>query len=117
MVAKDGKTYAELVGTPPFMSPERLREHSAAELKKADMWAFGAMAFELFSGRRCFEGSSQKEVFGKVLRGEWAWMADRMPSLQMQEFVTRCLTIDTEQRLSAKQALEHWWFEGVDNLE
>ena len=38
-MCKKGKTYNEFVGTPPYMSPERLGQHNADQLKKSDVWA------------------------------------------------------------------------------
>lgn len=69
------------------------------------------MAFEMFSGSRCFEGETQKQVFAKVLRGEWEWHDSRVPSVSMQKFVAQCLRIDTEARLSAEEALQHEWLQ------
>jgi len=110
-IARSDKAYTEFVGTPPYMSPERLTAHNGDQLKKSDVWAIGVMAFEMFSGCRCFEGATQKHVFAKVLRGEWEWNASRAPSVAMQNFVAQCLHIDSESRLSAEEALEHEWFE------
>eukprot|EP00484_Ammonia_sp_Unknown_P029931 CAMPEP_0197050804 /NCGR_PEP_ID=MMETSP1384-20130603/25621_1 /TAXON_ID=29189 /ORGANISM="Ammonia sp." /LENGTH=515 /DNA_ID=CAMNT_0042483263 /DNA_START=58 /DNA_END=1605 /DNA_ORIENTATION=+ len=108
-IANDDRTYTEFVGTPSYMSPERLGEHNGSQLKKADIWAIGVIAFEMFTGQRCFAGDSQKEIFARVVRGEWSWPAHRTPSDAMQEFVEQCLCQETEQRLSANEALLHPW--------
>ena len=34
-----------IVGTPVYLAPERLREHTGAELKKSDVWTVGVMAY------------------------------------------------------------------------
>lgn len=113
-IARVDKIYTEFVRTPPYMSPERLTEHNGEQLKKADVWAVGVMAFEMFTGRRCFDGATQKEVFAKVLRGDWQWDASRVPSAAMQNFVAQCLSIDSDDRLSAEEALQHEWIAGTD---
>ena len=115
-MCKKGKVYTEFVGTPPYMSPERLGEHNADQLKKADVWALGVMAYEMFSGKRCFEGDSQKQVFRAILNGQWNWKPDRLPSEAMMDFVSKCLNLDYEKRLSAKEALEHRWFDDIDEI-
>merc|ERR1719242_1868826 len=81
----DDKTYTDFVGTPPYMAPERLGEHKGWQLKKSDVWAIAAIAFEMFAGQRCFTGRSQEEVFGKIFGGQWTWPQDRVPSESMRE--------------------------------
>ena len=112
-MCKKGKTYTEFVGTPPYMSPERLGEHNVNQLKKSDVWALGAIAYEMYSGKRCFEGDSQKQVFRAILSGQWSWNEDRLPTKDMMDFVSKCLTMNYEQRLSAKEALNHSWFADI----
>eukprot|EP00484_Ammonia_sp_Unknown_P026554 CAMPEP_0197032064 /NCGR_PEP_ID=MMETSP1384-20130603/10832_1 /TAXON_ID=29189 /ORGANISM="Ammonia sp." /LENGTH=578 /DNA_ID=CAMNT_0042461663 /DNA_START=38 /DNA_END=1774 /DNA_ORIENTATION=+ len=116
-IAKDKKVYTEFVGTPPYMSPERLGEHNGYQLKKSDIWAIGVIAYEMFTGQRCFGGETQQEIFGKILRGEWSWPMDQVPSEAMQDFVEQCLQNDADDRLSAKDALLHAWFEAQRKAE
>ena len=113
--ARDNKTYTEFVGTPPYMSPERLDEHKGWQLKKADIWAIAVIAYEMYCGQRCFQGDTQKQVFGRILRGEWEWPNDRKPSEDMQDFIKQCLMHDAKDRPTAQQALNHKWF--VKNRE
>merc|ERR1712228_102158 len=110
-IAKKDKIYSEFVGTPPYMAPERLSEHKGWELKKSDIWAIGVIAYEMYCGQRCFEGKSQKEVFGRILRGEWTWPEHRTPRKKMRDFIEECLKQKAEDRPSANEALVHEWFE------
>lgn len=48
-LVKDKRTYTEFVGTPPYMSPERLEEHYGWQLKKSDIWAIGLYLFLYFA--------------------------------------------------------------------
>ena len=112
-MCKKGKMYDEFVGTPPYMSPERLGEHNGEQLKKADIWALAVIAYEMYSGKRCFEGDTQKQVFSRILKGEWAWPKDRVPSQLMMDFINKCLNINSQQRISAKDALQHPWFADI----
>eukprot|EP00484_Ammonia_sp_Unknown_P001542 CAMPEP_0197021756 /NCGR_PEP_ID=MMETSP1384-20130603/2690_1 /TAXON_ID=29189 /ORGANISM="Ammonia sp." /LENGTH=407 /DNA_ID=CAMNT_0042449661 /DNA_START=35 /DNA_END=1258 /DNA_ORIENTATION=+ len=116
-LAKDEKMYTEFVGTPPYMSPERLGEHNGYQLKKSDIWALGVIAYEMYTGERCFGGTTQKEVFGRIIGSKWSWPSGRTPSKTMQDFVRQCLNPDADQRLSAEQALQHEWFETVRKQE
>eukprot|EP01084_Bolivina_argentea_P086791 156836_1 len=112
-MATPNKIYTELVGTPQYMSPERLQEHNAMELKKSDVWALAVVAYEMYSGKRCFDGNNQKHVFGQILCGDWKWNIDRIPSDEMKDFVEKCLCLDVEKRLSSAEALSHAWFNSI----
>eukprot|EP01083_Nonionella_stella_P253051 871147_1 len=113
LVRNDG-IYVELVGTPPYMSPERLEEHKGWELKKSDIWAVGAMAYEMYCGERCFTGNTQKQVFGKILSNEWSWPNGMVVSDAFKDFIEECLAFNAKDRLTATEALNHPWFEGMN---
>jgi hypothetical protein len=54
-----------VLGTPLYMAPEQVRNPSAVDLK-ADIWAFGVVAFECLTGRAPFTGSSLPELFARI---------------------------------------------------
>eukprot|EP01083_Nonionella_stella_P141248 434819_1 len=111
------KTYTEFVGTPCYMSPERLGKHNGEQLKKSDVWAVGVIAYELYSGSRCFKGGTQRRVFSRVLRGDWSWNQHRKPKQNMQDFVSKCLNPRWQHRMSANEALKHQWFADMTKLD
>ena len=84
---KDSKEYTEFVGTPPYMSPERLKAHSGWQLKKSDVWAVGVITFEMVAADRCFHGQTQNEIFEKVTKAQWQWPDDFKPSRECNDFV------------------------------
>eukprot|EP01084_Bolivina_argentea_P283339 485215_1 len=110
-MAKPNKIYTEFVGTPPYMSPERLGKHNSIELKKSDLWSIGVLAYEMYCHQRCFKGDTQQKVFSNIICGNWNWNSNRMPSAQMKDFVSKCLDLNVDTRLSAQQALQHMWFD------
>jgi serine/threonine-protein kinase len=57
-----------VMGTPAYMSPEQARGDDVDE--RSDVFSFGAVLYELVSGRRAFAGSSAAEVISSVLRDE-----------------------------------------------
>ena len=62
-----GMTQAGVViGTAAYMSPEQAR--GKAVDKRADIWAFGAIVWEMLTGRRLFEGETVSDVLAAVLR-------------------------------------------------
>ena len=75
------------MGTPPYMSPERLDEHEGWQLKKSDVWAVGVIAYEMCAGERCFNGETQDEIFKKVSRAKWKWPEYFKPSKELDDFV------------------------------
>eukprot|EP00484_Ammonia_sp_Unknown_P021015 CAMPEP_0197034044 /NCGR_PEP_ID=MMETSP1384-20130603/12265_1 /TAXON_ID=29189 /ORGANISM="Ammonia sp." /LENGTH=348 /DNA_ID=CAMNT_0042463919 /DNA_START=37 /DNA_END=1083 /DNA_ORIENTATION=+ len=115
-MAKAEKVYTEFVGTPGYMAPERLGKHTGAQLKKSDVWAIGVIAYEMYAGDRCFAGDSEQAVFRNIVHGEWQWPDGRLPSASMQHFVAKCLELDAQQRLSARDALLHAWFHDVNEV-
>jgi tetratricopeptide (TPR) repeat protein len=87
-----------ILGTVEFMSPEQAR--GKAIDKRTDIWAFGCILFELFSGRRAFAGESVSDAIASILLREPDWTAlpaDTPPPIR--ELLQRCLQKDASQRL------------------
>ena len=55
----------QILGTFAYMSPEQLEGKPVDA--RADIFAFGAIVFEMVTGQRAFEGSSQASLIGAVL--------------------------------------------------
>ena len=67
-------THAGVVlGTAAYMSPEQAKGRPVD--KRSDVWAFGAVLFEMLTGRRAFEGEDVSETFAAILRGVPDWQA------------------------------------------
>ena len=62
-----------ILGTAAYMSPEQAR--GKAVDKRSDIWAFGAVLFEMVSGRRAFSGESVSETLAEVMKSEPSWQA------------------------------------------
>ena len=62
-----------VIGTPHYMSPEQA-QHLAVD-KRADVWAFGVVLYEMLTGRRGFDGATTVEVLSNVLKTEPDWTA------------------------------------------
>ncbi len=83
-----------ILGTAAYMSPEQAR--GAAVDKRTDIWAFGAVLYELLAGRRAFDGTSVSDTLAAVLKTEPDFQA--IPA-RMQPLLQRCLQKDERQRL------------------
>ena len=63
-----GTEVGVILGTAAYMAPEQAR--GAAVDKRADIWAFGAVLFEMLTGRPCFAGETITDVLAAVVRAE-----------------------------------------------
>ena len=98
-----------LMGTPAYMSPEQA--HGDQVDRRADIWAFGAVLYEMLSGRAAFSGESSSEILNAVLRDQVDW--SRIPSATppaILKLIQRCLDREVRRRLrdigEARIALE-----------
>src|SRR5271167_4644480 len=87
-----------VVGTFQYMAPEVLQGTEADG--KSDIFSFGCMLYEMFTGRRAFEGKSQFSVLGAILDKEPDRISAVLPSSppRLDETVWRCLAKSPEQR-------------------
>jgi serine/threonine-protein kinase len=87
-----------LLGTAAYMSPEQAKGKPAG--KRADIWGFGCVLYEMLTGRRAFEGDDVSDAVASVLKTEPAWSAlpaDVPPAIRV---LTRgCLEKDPRRRI------------------
>jgi eukaryotic-like serine/threonine-protein kinase len=88
-----------IIGTAAYMAPEQARGRPAD--KRADMWAFGCVLYEMLSGVRAFSGQDVSETLAAVIRGEpdWHALTDETPA-PIRRLLRRCLAKDPKGRLS-----------------
>ena len=87
-----------ILGTAAYMSPEQAKGRTVD--KRSDVWAFGAVLFEMLSGQRAFGGEDISETLADVMRVEPAWQT--LPeglSPSLTTFLKRCLQKDPKQRV------------------
>jgi serine/threonine-protein kinase len=87
-----------LLGTAAYMSPEQARGKPVD--KRTDIWAFGAVLFEMLTGGRAFAGDSVSDVLASVLTREpdWSLLPDRLSPV-LGSYIRRCLSKDRTQRI------------------
>jgi serine/threonine-protein kinase len=97
----DTRTSAGTVlGTAAYMAPEQARGQPVD--RRADIWAFGVVLYEMLSGTRAYRGQSVTDVLAAVMRDDPDWRA--LPAgvpARVRELVRRCQTKDIRQRLQA----------------
>jgi hypothetical protein len=87
-----------LLGTAAYMSPEQAR--GKAVDKRADVWAFGCVLYEMLTGQRAFGGEDVTDTLAAIVRSEPAWDAlPRGVSPSVRVFLRRCLQKNPKQRL------------------
>ncbi len=89
-----------IMGTAAYMSPEQARGKSVD--KRADIWAFGCVLYEMLTGRRAFQGEDVSLTLAKVLEKEPTW--DVLPSTapaRVANLLRRCLEKDPRERVQA----------------
>ena len=62
-----------ILGTAAYMAPEQARGKPVD--KRADIWAFGVVLYEMLTGRRAFPGDEISDVLAAVLRQDIDWSA------------------------------------------
>src|SRR4029077_8051528 len=87
-----------LLGTAAYMSPEQARGKKVD--RRADIWSFGAVLYEMLTGRPAFTGETISDTLAALIRAEPDWsilpgnVAASTPGL-----LRRCLTKDANLRL------------------
>ena len=87
-----------ILGTAAYMSPEQAKGRQAD--KRSDVWAFGAVLYEMLSGQRAFKGDDISDTLAAVLRQDIDWTA--LPAstpASVRRLIARCLDRDARRRL------------------
>src|SRR5450759_92216 len=88
-----------ILGTAAYMSPEQAK--GKAVDKRTDIWAFGAVLYELLTGKPAFHGEDVGDILASVVKTEPAF--DALPaniSPSIRVLLQRCLRKDRRQRIS-----------------
>ena len=100
-----------LLGTAGYMSPEQARGKPVD--RRADIWAFGCVLFEMLGGRKAFDGETVTDVLGAIVHKEPE--VDKLPAdvpQRIKGLIGRCLQKDQSRRLQsigdARIALQEW---------
>ena len=86
-----------ILGTAPYMSPEQARGKTVD--KRADIWAFGCVLYEMLTGRRPFGGEDVSLTLAAILQSEPDWAALPPLAVPLATCLRQCLMKDPRQRL------------------
>jgi eukaryotic-like serine/threonine-protein kinase len=89
-----------VMGTAAYMAPEQAA--GAKVDRRADIWSFGAVLYEMLSGKRAFGGDSVADTLATVMKldPDWSLLPQDAPA-SIHKLIRRCLTKDRKQRLQA----------------
>jgi serine/threonine protein kinase/Tol biopolymer transport system component len=87
-----------LLGTAAYMSPEQAK--GKAVDRRADIWAFGCVLYEMLTGQMAFRGESVTDTLAAVIKEEpdWSQLPAATP-IRVRVLLQRCLQKDPKQRL------------------
>jgi eukaryotic-like serine/threonine-protein kinase len=87
-----------ILGTAAYMAPEQAR--GLVVDRRADIWSFGVLLFEMLAGERPFAGATLTDVLAAIVSSEPDWT--RLPATtprRLERLIRRCLEKDPRQRL------------------
>src|SRR5687768_9565897 len=94
-----------ILGTFQYMAPEQLEGHQADA--RTDIFAFGAMVYETFTGKKAFEGKSQASLIGAILRDDPPPVSRVQPLAPgaLDRIISTCLAKDPDDRYQSTRDL------------
>jgi serine/threonine protein kinase len=95
----------QVLGTVGYMGPEQVRGQAADQ--RSDIFAFGAILYEMLSGKRAFHGDSSADTMSAILNEDpvpLAQLSQKIPPA-LERVVKRCLEKSPEQRFQSASDL------------
>lgn len=102
-----------LAGTPYYLAPEVLR---GSYTKACDVWSLGVFMYFILIGRHPFKGGSLESIYQKAAKGNASIHLEKMERISehAKDLISKMLNVNSNKRISLKEALHHKWFENYD---
>lgn len=119
--SRDISQFQKMLGTPLYMSPERIRNPGDADAR-SDIYSVGAVGFYLLTGRQLFEAAGDHDLVYHVLHTAARRASELVPGLpkRLDDLIMRCLAKERSERphgivvvmaLLEALAVEHPWMQ------
>lgn len=98
------------VGTPYYIAPEVLK---GMYTDKCDIWSIGVIMYILLSGSPPFYGYDDRSILRKVKEGKYNLNIPEFENISQEakDLISKMLTYNPDERITAKEALKHPWFQ------
>jgi serine/threonine-protein kinase len=99
-----------MCGTPPYMAPEQIRDSKHVD-QRADVFALGAILYELVCGERAFRAPDRTALFIAIAAGRFAPVAEMRPNVpeRMVLAIEGALRPKVDRRIQSAEALLATW--------
>ena len=109
-----------IVGTFQYMSPEQLEGKETDA--RSDIWALGCVLYEMSTGKRAFDGTSQASLIGSIMTSQPAPISQSVPMTPppMDRLVRTCLTKSPDERIQTAHDVKlqlQWIAEGGSQMD
>ena len=96
-LTRDGTRAGVILGTASYMSPEQARGRKLD--KRSDIFSFGALLYEMLSGKKAFGGEDVSDILASVIKLEpdWAALPDALGP-RIERLLRRCVEKDRKKR-------------------
>lgn len=96
-------------GTAEYLAPEILEGEIYTNL--VDMWAIGVITYIILCGAMPFVDENRARLYRKIRHGQYSFLSEPWSEVSAagREFIDKLLSVDSSQRLTASEALQHHW--------
>lgn len=111
---KGNKKFKDVIGTLFYIAPEVIKNNYN---EKCDLWSCGVIMYFLLVGFPPFFALSDTEVFEQILSGDYSFEFSEFENVSdsAKDLIKKLLEINPKKRLSAKEALDHEFFDEISS--
>ena len=112
-IFSEGNMQKGLVGSSYYIAPEVI---SGKYDESCDIWSIGVIMYIMLTGFPPFYGSDDESILNHVSLGKYDTNIDSYQSLSddAKDLITKLLTFEPSQRITARNALNHPWFQSAE---